>query len=143
MNKLLHKIISVALALTVLVSTLSFTVGKHYCMGQLVNMSFFGETSGCDMPIEEDDCKGAHKESKEKKEEGDCCFDVVDVVKSANSELKQETPFSVFTIKFVAAYIVTYSALFEVLQEKEVPNQEYSPPIITYDLQILHESFLI
>lgn len=139
MSTLLHKIISVALSLTVLFSTLSFTVGKHYCMGQMVNMSFFGETSGCDMPVEEDRCPTSEKKAKKT----NCCFDVVDVVKSANSELKQEQPFTAFAIKFVTAYFYTLTNFFEVLYEKDIPFKGYLPPLITYDIQVLFESFLI
>lgn len=108
-------------------------------MGQMVNMSFFGETSGCDMPVEEDKCATSEKKAKET----NCCFDVVDVVKSTNSELKQENPFTTFTIKFATAYFYTLTNFFEVLREKVIPFKGYSPPLITYDIQVLHESFLI
>ena len=48
-SKIPHKIFSVTLALLVLMSTLSFTVEKHFCGDVLVDVSVFTETQKCGM----------------------------------------------------------------------------------------------
>ena len=49
MKKLVFKIASFLLAVLVCLSTLSFTVDKHYCGDFLVDVSFTGDASDCGM----------------------------------------------------------------------------------------------
>lgn len=137
MKIFLHKITAILLALLVLISTLSFTVAKHYCMGEVVSTSFFGEAKGCDMP--KDDCKSYEEVIKKE----DCCSDTLEVVKSNNLQLKKEVEFSASSVKLLATFVISYSKFFEDKQLKNIPFNGYSPPLITYDLQVLHDTFLI
>lgn len=47
--KVLRIISSLFLALLVVVSSTSFTVGVHFCMGEAQDVALFGEAEGCEM----------------------------------------------------------------------------------------------
>lgn len=136
---ILHKLTATLLALLVLTSTLSFTVSKHYCMGEVVSMSFFGKTESCTMSVEEDNCNATLEAIKK----DNCCFDTSEIVKSNNLQLNKEVELSSNSLKIVATFIISYSRIFEDKQLENIPFNGYSPPIITYDLQVLHDTFLI
>ena len=85
MKPFLLKIASVFLAFSVLFSTFSFTVEKHFCGEFLVDVSYFGEAKGCGM---ETAAKMAFKKKK------NCCKDEVfqiegqdELQKSSSEEL--------------------------------------------------------
>jgi len=44
----IRPILSVALAGLVLISSTSFMVGMHFCMGQIQNVALFGKADGCE-----------------------------------------------------------------------------------------------
>ncbi|RZN82402.1 MAG: hypothetical protein EVB11_08580 [Winogradskyella sp.] len=128
-----HKIFAVGLSILVLLSTFSYTVEKHYCGDRLVDVAVFSEAKGCGMEME--------AISKLKKP---CCKDVVDVIEGQD-ELSiasfDDLDYSVQL--FISSYIYTYTSLFESLPKRIIPNKDYSPPNIVYDIQLLDEVFLI
>ena len=113
-----------------MLSTLSFTVEKHFCGNTLVDVALFSEAKGCGMEMS----PGVEKS---------CCKDEVDFVKGQDElkfsfndlDLEQEL--------FVATFLCTYIDLFEGLSEQINPFKEYSPPNLFYDRQVLHDVFLI
>lgn len=52
MKQFFHKIMASTMALVVLFSTLSFTVGMHYCGDVLVDTSMFHTAETCGMEME-------------------------------------------------------------------------------------------
>ncbi|TCK67281.1 hypothetical protein DFQ05_1055 [Winogradskyella wandonensis] len=124
---------SVALAVLVLFSTFSFTVEKHYCGDNLIDVAIFSEAKSCGMEIE--------SEPKLKKT---CCKDIVDVIEGQD-ELQSVTfddldfPTQVFLRAFVQAYIVN----FESLPKQIIPHRDYVPPNLIRDIQLLNDVFLI
>ncbi|MDJ0644690.1 MAG: hypothetical protein QNJ57_01790 [Flavobacteriaceae bacterium] len=135
-NRFRH-ILSVFLAALVLLSTFSFTIEKHYCMGQLASYSLLGPVEGCEMPMSEnsDDNTSLTKIP--------CCNDVIEIIEGTNSELKISKELSSSTIQFTAAFFISYSNLFEGLPENIIPFRNHSPPLLTKDIQVLHETYLI
>ena len=132
MKLFFNKIASFLLALFVLVSTISFTIEKHFCGDHLVDMSFFTDADKCAM------------ESQEILMKKSCCKDVIDVVQGQD-ELKL-TSFEDFDLgqqQFLISFAHSYFQLFEGGTNKYVPHIHYSPPNLVYDLQVLDQVFLI
>lgn len=75
--------------------------------------------------------------------EKDCCSNQSilkkgdDTIKKANNELQAET------IVFLNSFFYTYINLFEGLDKNVVPFKLYKPPLLSEDIQILNETFLI
>ena len=131
-SKIPHKIFSVTLALLVLMSTLSFTVEKHFCGDVLVDVSVFTEAQKCAMEAVEIALKKT------------CCKDEVDVVKGQdelNFQSFEDLPFQ--ELQFIASFSYTYSNLFENLPKQIIPHKDYSPPNLVLDIQLLNDTFLI
>ena len=126
---------SVVLALSVLLSTISFTIDKHYCGDTLIDTAFFKKAKSCGMEIGNDQ-KSSIKKS--------CCKDVVEIVKGQN-ELKLT---SIDNIKFdqqlfLYSFIYSYTNLFESLPKQVIPHKDYSPPNLVTDIHVLDQVFII
>lgn len=121
---------SLGLALLVLVSTMSFTVDKHFCGDFLVDLAVFSEARGCGMEhmpgMEDDGCKD-QKVSVEGQDDLKITFNDLD--------LDQQV--------FVASFTYSYVSLFAELPKQVVPFGNYSPPLLVYDIHLLDETFLI
>lgn len=132
----LHQSFSVFLAGLIMFSTLSFTVNKHFCGTDLVDISLFTNTDKCgdkNECIDEADCK------KKK-----CCKDETELIKS-----KSDLKYVAFeNLKFDQHYFLltfynTYSTLFESLPQQTIPFKEYSPPNLIFDIHLLDQVFII
>ena len=140
MKSFFSKIISFFLAALILFSTSSFTVDMHFCCNKLVDMSLIGKAKVC-----------AEKVQKKKEptkqcttlQEKDCCSNQSfvktgdDTIKKANTQLEAET------IIFLNTFFYVYVNLFEGLEKNIVPFKQYRPPLLSKDIQILHETYLI
>ena len=69
-KKTIHKIFSVFLALVVLVSTVSFTIEKHFCGDVLIDIAMFSDVKKCSMEDLEIELEKIKKKS--------CCKYIVD-----------------------------------------------------------------
>ncbi|MAY21226.1 MAG: hypothetical protein CMC74_00405 [Flavobacteriaceae bacterium] len=140
MKSFFSKIISFFLAALILLSTSSFTVDMHFCCNKLVDMSLIGKAKVC-----------AEKVQKKKEptkqcttlQEKDCCSNQSfvktgdDTIKKTNTQLEAET------IIFLNTFFYVYVNLFEGLEKNIVPFKQYRPPLLSKDIQILHETYLI
>lgn len=136
MKQVSNKIAAVFMALVVFLSTMSFTVGMHYCGEFLVDAALFSRASSCGMEISKsDDCEETIK---------DCCSDENFVFDG-----QEELQFNVFEYSlvdqqvFLPEFVHSYVNLFESLPYKHIPFNEYSPPIIEVDIQVLQQVFRI
>lgn len=132
MKKFFHKLSSLAMALLVLFSTVSFTVDKHFCGEILVDQAVFSEAKTCgmhgDMPASaEDECCDEEKVLVEGQKELKMSFDDLD--------LEQQV--------FLASFTWSYTKLFEGDAQAETPFFHYKPPLLVYDIHLLDETFLI
>lgn len=133
MKAAFHKIASCALAVLLLASTTFWTVEKHYCLGHLVDFAFFSEADTCGMPMEDETLQG----------ETECCTDEL-IVLAGQDDLKMSfDELSLDQQIFVASFAYSYHELFEGLQEQIVPHNDYPPPLLVRDLQLLDQVFLI
>ncbi len=133
MGKKIHKLISMVLALLVLVSTLSFTVDKHFCGSILVDLAIFSEAKTCGMEMDsemastEDSCCTNEKTEIEGQDELKISFQSLD--------LDQQL--------FVATFTHSYLNLFEGAPLEVIPFKNYTPPLLVTDIQVLDQVFLI
>lgn len=133
---IIHKAFSVVLALLVLVSTMSFTVEKHFCGTTLIDTAVFTKVEGCGM-----DMTSSHASKKDKKH---CCKDEVDVVKGQD-ELKTGAfdDLKYHQQPFFTSFVYSLVNLFEGLSEQIIPHKNYSPPNLVIDIQMLNQVFII
>jgi hypothetical protein len=134
------KILAFFLAATIFFSTSSFTVDMHFCCNKLVDMALLGKAKVCqDKDLKKDSTTKQCTSIQEK----DCCSNQTlvktgdDTIKKVNTQLESEDIF------FLKTFFYTYLNLFEGLQANIVPFKHYRPPLLSKDLQVLNEIYLI
>lgn len=134
---ILHKGFSITLALLVLVSTMSFTVEKHFCGSILVDTAIFTEAESCagmDMS----------KNETTENEKYNCCKNEVEVVKGQNKlKITSFDDLKFHQQLFFTSYVCAFVNLFEGLPEQIIPHKNYSPPNLVADIQVLDQVFII
>jgi len=139
MLQVLHKILAVIIALVVLFSSLSFTVEKHVCMGEVTDVSYFMEPDTCGMTVDECDVNDS-LETKIKKEK--CCNNVQELIPGNQNEQHALQSFEIEQVYFVLVYSYTFLNLLEE-KEQSIAFDYYLPPIVDKDVQALYQTFLI
>jgi hypothetical protein len=136
MKKVLLKFTATLLSLIVVLSSMSFTIDKHYCGDTLVDVSYFGEAdSCCDMQ------KNSKKPEEEKKK--NCCNNETEFIASTTFDKEKVWVLTPKDVQFVVFYLYSYINLYqEVAIDKEF-YKDFSPPDLVQDIQVLHETFLI
>ena len=135
-QKTSHKVFSVAMALLVLLSTISFTMEKHFCGDTLIDVAIFSKVNSCGMDMEV-----VSKISSEKKS---CCKDELEIVKGQD-QLKKASFEDLYVDQqfFLTTIYYSYINLFEGLPELVIPHKNYSPPNLVADIQVLDQVFII
>jgi hypothetical protein len=132
MKSLVSKIASLSLALLVLFSTLSFTVGIHYCGNIMMDKAVLAKAEPCEM----------HQKNPSE-EESECCDDEVELIKGQDQLKIQSSDFELPLPIFVEAFVYTF--FFNTTFETEVNTTIYEdpPPLLQRDFQTLYQVFLI
>ncbi|MEE9349861.1 MAG: hypothetical protein V3U80_07425 [Flavobacteriaceae bacterium] len=141
--KLFQKITALLLSIIVVLSTLSFSAITHYCGGEAVAISYFGDSESCGN--DEGSCCNADdvlKKSKANFKKTPCCKDIKSQISSSNF-LKSNSAISnvisfnaIFTSQYfnfeqkTIAHFFTNNFYYKIIYEKQ-------------NLQILFQSFLI
>jgi len=134
--KAVRSISAVFLAILVLVSSTSFTVGMHFCKGEVENINLFGKAESCQLEKSRPAC---HKHIKP-----GCCTDKL--VSHEASDLKA----SVKQVQFDAP-LPLYIEQPVVLISEVIPSSEisrtlyhnYDPPLRSSDRNVSLQIFLI
>lgn len=139
MKKVFHKITSIAMALIVVLSTMSFTVNSHFCGDMLVDTSYFVKAESCGMDMQQekksDECSVIKK---------NCCQDVASVVEGQDTlKITSFDQLSFDQQVFIASFYYSYVNLFEGIHDKVIPFKNYSPPLVVKDIHVLDEVYLI
>lgn len=138
MKQVFHKIAAVLMTFTVLFSTLSFTVDKHYCGGNLVDTAIFGAAKTCGMEMEQDtsnkDCSITKK---------NCCTEKHEVIQGQEDLKISFDTLSIDQQLFIVLYVHSYIALFEKLEKNSSFYRDYSPPLVVKNIHKLDETYLI
>ena len=136
MRQIMTQIASFFMAVLVLFSTFSFTVEQHFCGDLLVDTSFYGKAQSCGMEIQEDadDCNDMGIM---------CCSEELLTI-----EGQDELKISLDQLKFeqhqiLVAFVFSYLDLFEDLPNNNNFLEDYPPPLLIRDFQVLHQTFLI
>lgn len=137
-----QQFVSIAMALLVIISTLSVSIEKHYCGDHLVDIAFFADAEKCGMEAPDMD--------KESSDEGSvlmansCCKDVVDLVEGQDELSVSKTQVLKADQKiFILSFAAVFSGLNILEPQKHIPFEHYSPPKYVRDIQVLNEVFLI
>ncbi len=129
---------STTLALLLLVSTTSWKVEKHYCLGHVVDISLFSASNGCGME------EGASAvEQNGTQYENACCSDVTIIMQGQDDLAIAFNDFTIDQQQLLFAFSYSYFNFLYAENVQRVVHQHYLPPSIVKDLQVLDETFLI
>ena len=134
---MLHKILSIAMAFVVLLSTLSFTISKHYCGDTLVDTSLFSKAKSCGMEMQNSSNKDCSIIKK------NCCSEEQQLIEGQDNLKLDFTKFDLQQKIFVNTFVYTYINLFEGITKESIHFKDYSPPLIVKDIHTLDEVYLI
>ncbi len=147
----LHRTLALCLSGLILLSSLGFAVDLHYCQGQIKSFSFWGKAKNCyqlaktktvscpvhgtmEVPLSEEEALASKKS---------CCHNETQFIQADHDLAWQYTelptalpPYALFA--FVQAFF--YPAEFHPSPPDYPP---YKPPLITQDIPILQQSFLL
>ena len=137
MKSMLHKILSIAMAFVVLLSTLSFTISKHYCGDTLVDTSLFSKAKSCGMEMQNSSNKDCSIIKK------NCCSEEQQLIEGQDNLKLDFTKFDLQQKIFVNTFVYTYINLFEGITKESIHFKDYSPPLIVKDIHTLDEVYLI
>ena len=134
MKKLVQKIASLLMAFVVLLSTMSFTIKKHYCGGFLVDVSVFGDVEKCNMD------SGLSKSVIMK----NCCKDEIHYIEGQDKLQKENIPSLSFEQqKLFVAFVFSYQSICLDYKKEQSLYKDFSPPDLNRDIQVLYQTFLI
>ncbi|MEZ4792024.1 MAG: hypothetical protein R2783_00660 [Gelidibacter sp.] len=131
-KKTFHKVFSLLMAFLVLFSTVTFTIEKHFCGDELIDLAMFSKANNCGTDVEAMKLTSVEKEN--------CCKDEVEVVKGQD-KLKL-TSFEDLHLQqqlFITSFAYTYINLFEGLPQQVIPHKNYSPPNLVADIHVLDQ----
>lgn len=134
--KVIRSISAVLLAILVLVSSTSFMVGMHICMGEVQNITLFGKADSCQ---KERALPACHKHMKPA-----CCEDAV--VYHEASDLKASVQHVHIDAPVAVDVVHALVPIGEVIPAAEVSRTQYynyDPPLRSCDLTVEHQVFLI
>ena len=154
-----YRISALLLTFIMLFSTVGFSIDIHYCGGEIENIGFYEKAKECDMmkkakmsvnthsccPSSKSKVKShcSKKSSKDTIKKGSCCVNDTFVLQSTDDgQAANEFHLSQVDLTFVAVYIV--NEFINLNTTKKTTNFcEYSPPLITQDVTVLHQVFII
>jgi hypothetical protein len=135
MKKVLFKIVASFLSLVVVLSSMSFTIDKHYCGETLVDVSYFGKADSC--------CGMKDMKKPEKKKKKGCCSNETEFIASTTFDKEKLLVLTPKNIEFVVFHLYSYINLYQEVEVEKEFYKDFSPPDLVPDLQVLHETFLI
>ncbi|WP_262420212.1 HYC_CC_PP family protein [Flagellimonas meishanensis] len=136
MKKGFHPSVSVFLALMVLLSTVSWTVDKHLCMGKVMDLSFFVSAKDCAT-------EAAMDALEDELDQNGCCEDESFTLKGQDDLKFSWSDLDVEQQIFLVAFLRFHLELFLLLEQLPVANDKYPPPMLVMDIHVLDQVFLI
>ena len=134
------KILSFFLAVFILFTTSSFAVDMHFCCNELVDFSIISKAKACTDKNQLTDGPTKHCTTLQEK---DCCINQTIVKEGDDTFKKSNTILEKENLVFINTFFYTYINLFEGLDRNVIPFQSYRPPLLSVDIIILNETFLI
>lgn len=135
--KALKTIFSSLLALLVLLSSISFTIDKHICMGRVQSVAILHDAAPCGMEL------FAQSGENLSMMEG-CCKSEQTVIEGNEHLVKIVKPVAV---EYQSLWVAELPKLIETIDLQEATlvasHTLYLPPLIDQDVPVLLQSFLI
>ncbi len=125
------------MAVLVLVSALSFSVDKHFCGEILVDYSLTGKADSCGM-----ETMLAENGLSDMLSADHCCSEETDLFEGQD-QMKELEKKEQAARNFLAIFTYSLKLQFSEEAKPQTPFQGYPPPLITEDIQLLNETFLI
>ncbi len=145
MNRSRHsyRLMATALALLMLISSVGFSVNMHFCMGELASVSLLGKAQACSLAVSESSC---HQSEETEINKMDCCQDSsfsvgsqADFSTSYTVEAPQQARTSLVSLPFLTLdYLLPTSSVIT-----DFPYLAYKPPLLSQNVTVLVQSFLI
>lgn len=136
MKTALHRSIAVILALMVWLSTVSWTVEKHLCMGKVVAVSWFAAAQDCS-------AKNTPPTTSDQKLQNSCCADESFTLQGQDTLKHSWYDLDMKHQCVLVAFTHSYLTPLTPLEALPVPHEKYPPPILIEDLPLLDQVFLI
>ena len=132
-----YKVFSIALSLLVLFSTFSLTIEKHFCGDVLIDVAVFTEIRKCaDDTVSVFDKTDISKKS--------CCKDEIEVIEGLSQlTINSFEDLEDIQKQLLFSFSYIYLNRFEDILSSVIPKDDYLPPLLIKDIQVLDESYLI
>lgn len=135
--KAVRTIFSAFLALVVLLSSMSFTIDKHICMGRVQSVAILHDAAPCAMEL------FAESGENLSKMEG-CCRDEQMKIEGKEFPIKNIKPVA---IEYQSLWVAELPKVIEVFEFNHAvlshSRVDHAPPLIDREIPILVQSFLI
>ncbi|NKI26046.1 hypothetical protein HCG49_05685 [Arenibacter sp. 6A1] len=132
------RILASVMAFLMLLSSVSWTIEKHYCMGSLIDVAFFHKPDSCGVPLSD-----SNVSQTVIRDLNACCSNEIINI-PGQEELKLSSgSFDLDQQVFLSAFVFSYYNLFKVASERLVPFNDYQPPMVVKDICVLDQVFLI
>ena len=134
-------ILTLALALLVVFSSLGMTITRHLCDGEVMSLALFEHSVACEMEQQKEKLPPCHQPVAD----DDCCqnqtvlLEVEDQSAASSLIFKLSAP----DVAFLAAFSVVWSTLFEMYDPAISLPPDYTPPLLSLDIPVLVQSFLL
>jgi len=125
------------MALLLLLSTISWTVEKHMCMGRVLDIAWFDSADDCGMEA------GLALLGNSIEDENHCCDNESFTMQGLDDLTLDISTFDFSQQVFLISFTTSYLRLFQETIDKNIVFDSYPPPILAEDLNILHQVFLI
>lgn len=124
------------MALLLLLSTVSWTIDKHTCMGRVMDVALFAKADSCGM----DDAMQAREDDSL---ENHCCAEETLTLQGQDDLKISFNDISFDQQVFFVAFTIAYVNSLTVLEQQKLTNEYYPPPLLVKDIQLFDETFLI
>jgi hypothetical protein len=133
--KAIRSISVVVLAVLVLVSSTSFMIGMHFCMGEVQNVAFFTKADGCE---KEQNLPPCHRHQK-----APCCADET-IIHDGDDFKASIAHFHIVAAPMeIEQPLVLISEVIPSVPLSRIKYYNYDPPLRSCDLTVEHQVFLI
>ena len=140
MKRFLSKMAAFILAILVLFSSSFVAIDSHFCCGNVVDSSIFGKAEVCAMDMVS--CKLENTTTSIIK--NSCCYNTKEFKSSELFNKNRPVIVDLQQFDFLPNFYITTTSNFFI--EPEFSNnyfKDYSPPLITRDILVLVQRFLI
>ncbi|MDT0691898.1 hypothetical protein RM549_19060, partial [Salegentibacter sp. F188] len=127
MKSILYKISTSLLASLVLLSTVSFTIDKHFCCDELMDLAIFSSAEDCGMVSHD---YGDEDTIVAKV----CCENHQTFIQGQDELVKVNNLLGLEQVAFIATFTFSYIGLFAESTERVTPFQYYTSPLLVQDI---------